>query len=726
MHKKRKEKPRKTYQTHPQNRDQGTGVFSQLERSLLQRLYSSTEPLSLKKLMSLFPEKGSLNKALLFLEKKQIIQQLSNQKYRIKKGTFLLEGTLDSNPQGFGFIHDITPKPGILTPPKDPFISQSNMNGAQHGDTVLFYLSHISKNGKSDGIIITILKRGKSIIAGILSIDNNAGLVFPEDNRFPFSIRVDLPENLKVSHGDAVIVELKQSKTADILRQGTILEVLGNPDSTATQIRFVVEKYSLSKSFSEETIAELEHIDSATTNAENREDLRAIHHITIDGADARDFDDAIAVQKSKDGYRLHVSIADVSHYVEVGSALDRDAYERGTSVYFPGTVLPMLPEKLSNNLCSLIPNQERLAVTAILDFDKRGHLKRKSFCKATIESKHRFTYTEVHQLLQDPQDATEAQLTFLPMLHEAEELAIMLKKNRRKRGALGFTMPEAKISLDETGKVKDIHRLESNFARNIIEEFMLSANEAVAEFFTEKKIEALYRIHETPDEEKVKEFSTYAKSLGLNLQKSDGSSAWFANIIDMSKETNTEFVVNNILLRSMKQAKYSVNNVGHFGLAATDYTHFTSPIRRYPDLMVHRELCKHIYPTLKSTKNRSSRTSGDFLSGRERVAIKAERDINDRLKCIFMEDHIGEKFTAIISGVTDTAFYVELVQFPISATVPIEQLSEDIYLFDSRSHTLMGQNHGSFYRLGHSLEVEVRYIDRGRNKIIVKPITQEG
>ena len=722
MQKRRKRKGKKPFQPPHYKKELNKGLFSQLERDILQQIYIAKEPMGLKKLHTLAPESKLLLKALLFLEKKQLIQVLSNKKYRIKKGSSLLEGMLDANQQGFGFIHNIKDKPGTKIPSKDPFISPDNINGAQHGDTVLVNVTHIAKSGKSEGIIIATLKQGKTQIPGILSIDKNIGIVFPEDKRFPFSIEVKLPKDLKVAHGDAVIVDLKKSTTAEPVRQGTIVEVLGDPDSTVNQIRFVVEKLSLPTHFSPETLAELEQIDNNVAEGKYRKDLRSIPHVTIDGKDARDFDDAVAVHKTKKGYQLHVSIADVSHYVEVGSALDRDAYERGTSVYFPGTVIPMLPEKLSNNLCSLMPHKDRLAVTAILDFDEQGHLLHKSFCKSTIESKHRFTYSEVHQILQDPRDASTEQTPFIPMLQEAEQLAIMLKKNRRKRGAIGFTMPEAAIALDETGKVTSIHRIESNFARNIIEEFMLSANEAVAEFFTEQKIEALYRIHDTPDSEKVKEFSTYAKSLGLHLPESDGTSAWFAHVIDMSRDTDTEFVVSNILLRSMKQAKYSVENVGHFGLAATDYTHFTSPIRRYPDLMVHRELCKRVAQNAKGTKNRSSQTSGVYLSGRERIAIKAEREMNDRLKCIFMEDHIGKTFTAVISGVTDVAFFVELVDFPVSCSIPTNELQDDIYLYDKRSHTLMGQNHHTFYKLGNSIDIVIRHIDRGRNRIIATPV----
>lgn len=651
-----------------------------------------------------------------------LVQEISKKKYGLKKKHLFLPGTLDANPQGFGFIHNIENRPQGAVPLQDPYVAKHNRNGAQHGDYVLIHITRTAKNGRCEAIILSVLKRRSNCIAGILSIDPHSGkgLVFPEDRRFSFIVEV-IPTEESI-HGTAVLVDLEENTGSLQQRRGTIREVLGDPDSVAVQIRFVTEQLNLPQSFSSETQAELASIDLYTTEHHKREDLRHINHVTIDGKTAKDFDDAIAVEKLGKGFRLYVSIADVSQYVRVGSALDRDAYERGTSVYFPGTVIPMLPEKLSNNLCSLVPYQDRLTLTAVLDFTESGRLKTKRFCRSTITSKHRFTYTEVQNILDDNSLASDEEGRFLPMLKDAKELATILRSRRRMRGALGFNMPEATILLNDKGEISEITRLSSIFSRHIVEEFMLSANEAVAEFFTEKGSDMLYRIHEKPDIEKLDEFKRYAKSLGIELPKEETSPEWFATVIEQSIGTDREFVINTLLLRSMKQAKYSSDNVGHFGLAATDYTHFTSPIRRYPDLMVHRELCRLIGWPDELTKNRSATSSGDFLSGRERMAIKAERETNKRLQCIYMEQYIGETFDAVISGVNDTGFYVELIDFPIHGTAPIDELVSDIYLFDQRGHNLIAQNTGSFYRLGARQKIRIKRIDRGRNRIIVQPI----
>lgn len=717
-----KKKPSRSFQ--PRQRREQEQSISMVEQEIIKTLYkapSSQTPSSIFSSKSRFPYKER-QEGLKNLIREGVVQEISKKKYGLKKKHLFLQGTLDANPQGFGFIHNIENRPQSATPAQDPYVAKHNRNGAQHGDSVLIHITRVAKNGRCEAIILSVLKRRSNCIAGILSIDPHSGkgLVFPEDRRFSFIIEV-IPTEESV-HGTAVLVDLEEGTGTLQQRRGKIREVLGDPDSVAVQIRFVTEQLSLPQQFSSETLAELNDIDLYTTQHEKREDLRAISHVTIDGKTAKDFDDAVAVEKRAQGFRLYVSIADVSQYVRVGSALDRDAYERGTSVYFPGTVIPMLPEKLSNNLCSLVPYQDRLTLTAVLDFTDSGRLKAKRFCRSTITSKHRFTYTEVQNILDNNSVANDEERTFLPMLEDAKELATILRARRRKRGALGFNMPEATILLNDKGEISEITRLSSIFSRHIVEEFMLSANEAVAEFFTEKGSDMLYRIHEKPDEEKVEEFRRYAKSLGIELPQEETSPEWFANVIEESIGSDREFVINTLLLRSMKQAKYSSDNVGHFGLAATDYTHFTSPIRRYPDLMVHRELCRLIGWPDELTKNRSAPSSGDFLSGRERMAIKAERETNKRLQCIYMEQHIGETFEAIISGVNDTGFYVELVDFPVHGTAPVDELVNDIYLFDQRGHNLIAQNTGSFYRLGARQKVRIKRIDRGRNRIIVQPI----
>ncbi|MGL1931643.1 MAG: ribonuclease R [Desulfotalea sp.] len=709
---KKKKNSRNKFNSPSLGRRQNRHPISKNGGELIYQLFQAKSALHTKDL------KHSGKNVLVELSEQQLLTKDSSKRHALKdKKTFYI-GTLDSHPKGFGFIHDIRAKHDQNTPSQDPYVSIHQINNALHGDKVLIQVTHTAKNGRCEARIIHIVSEGKSSIAGIVSLDkkSNKSLVFPEDKRLSFVIETPYPK-VKIEHGDAVIVELFRSSSPEDIRKGKITEILGNPDSVANQIRFVVEKFDLPRDFSKKSLAELEYLEESDSD---REDLRHICHVTIDGSTAKDFDDAIFVEQKDEIFRLYVSIADVSHYVKVGSSIDQEAYERGTSVYFPGHVIPMLPEKLSNNLCSLVPDKDRLSLTAILDFDKNGILKKKRFCRSTIINKNRFTYERVQELIDSPDMAEGKEISLLPMLKSAEELAKTLRAYRKNRGALGFTMPEAVVQLNDQNEIDDIGRMTPLFSRHLIEEFMLSANEAVAEYFTEKKIESLYRIHEKPNEEKLKEFQTYAHNLGMNLPPVEANPAWFSHVIEMAKGNDKEYVINSLLLRSMKQARYTSDNVGHFGLAAENYTHFTSPIRRYPDLMVHRQLCNAIAKD-KIDKNRSAKKCGEFLSKRERTAMQAERDLNARLQCIFMEQFVGHSFEGIISSVSDIGFYIEFKKFPIGAYTPVEVLPKDIYLYDYRGHNLIAQNSNKFYSLGDNIVVEIIRIDRARNKIIVRP-----
>jgi ribonuclease R len=438
--------------------------------------------------------------------------------------------------------------------------------------------------------------------------------------------------------------------------------------------------------------------------------------VTIDGESAKDFDDAICVVKNRKGFRLFVSIADVSHFVKPGSAIDREAYSRGTSVYFPGRVIPMLPEKLSNNLCSLVPDEDRFTVSAILDFDRSGSLLTKRFCRSIIRSRQRFTYTTVQKILIDKDPAIRKEhKSFLTELKWAEELATVLQKKRKQRGSIDFNLSEPEFTLTESGKIASIKKAERTFAHQIIEEFMLAANEAVAELFSFHTTPAIFRVHEPPELIKAEEFFDFAKTLGLPLSSFENLPAWFAEVLEKCKDTKYEYILNNLLLRSMKQAQYSAKNIGHFGLAASDYTHFTSPIRRYPDLIVHRELLRLLSDRSKQKRSpgqlSSLKESGEFLSARERTAVMAERDMNDRLKVGYMKDKIGDSFEAIISGVTENALYVEIMDLCISGSIPVEALGNDYFFFDKKNHRLFGELSTTTYQIGDFIRVMVVDVD---------------
>jgi ribonuclease R len=704
--------------------DKATGI---LEKNILSYLYELQGPATLNTLIKGIATSRSSKEDVVtitsMLLKQNLLSKSGKSSFILNKNSNLLEGILDKNPRGFGFATHLTSRISTPSFQKDPYISLSQMGSANHGDRLLIRIIKVRSDGHPEAEIIKILQRGTERLAGFFIADGPLPHVIPEDLRYSFSVHIPEEQYKKAHHGDVVVVKIFPSPDRTNAVQGTIIEVLGSPDNVDVQMRMVIEKFRLPHIFNENVIRETEGLSEELPDLGTRTDLRAIGHVTIDGETAKDFDDAIAVVKTRKGFRLYVSIADVSYFVKPGTALDKEAYERGTSVYFPGRVIPMLPEKLSNNLCSLVPGKDRLTFSAILDFDRDGKRIQKSFCRSIICSRQRFTYTTVKRILIDKDTAIRKEhKDFLNPLKWAGELAGKLLERRMERGSIGFNIPEPEISLDDNGKICSMKRAERNFAHQIIEECMLAANEAVAETFTQQRKAALYRIHEKPDPEKVQEFREFSKTLGLELPRSADTPDWFGRVLDLVKDTPKEYVVNNLLLRTMQQARYSPENVGHFGLAANDYTHFTSPIRRFPDLLVHRALDSLVTrPMDKKTsppeKQASLKDVGQFLSTRERVAISAEREMNDRLKLHFMENRIGETFDAVISGVNNFAFFVELLDVFVSGSVAVAQLTDDYYLFDMKHHRLIGETTANIYQIGQQLRVTVHSVDKSRNRI---------
>ncbi|NOX24609.1 MAG: ribonuclease R [Deltaproteobacteria bacterium] len=639
--------------------------------------------------------------------------------YTVKNMADYHIGTLSVNPRGFAFATIEIP-PG-QPPVDDIFVGARSLKSARHGDRVLLKL--ITRGGKRpEGHIIKIMARGISQMVGIFTAGKPFALVQPEDSRFAFSVQVPASASLGAKSGEAVVVKLdRQSESSGIeagYPKGQIIEVLGDPDSLKVQTEMVIRKFELSHIFDPAVERQLDGISHDIKVDEGRLDLRDTLHITIDGETARDFDDAVSVQKIDSGFRLYVSIADVSHYVQVGTPLDNEAYRRGTSVYFPTRVLPMLPEALSNDLCSLVPNQARYTFTAIIEFDENGRLLHKKFAKSVIKSRHRMTYDLVAQIITDQDAGVMAQYPdLLAPLKWMEKLARLLLRQRQKRGSIGFELPEVYIEVGDDDQVLGIRRRQRNFAHQIIEEFMLAANEAVAQTISEQKLkDGLYRIHETPDPLKVGDFSTFAQSMGLVLPEDSGTPAWFGKILAMVKGSPKEYIINNLLLRTMKQARYSPHNVGHFGLAASHYTHFTSPIRRYPDLMVHRALAAFL--TRKSGKAPAPpEEAGEYLSLRERVAVDAEREMIDRMKVRYMADKVGEEFDALISGVSSFGLFVELLESFISGGVAIQDLADDYYELDEKNHRLIGQRRNKVYQIGTEVRVRLESVDKARRRL---------
>ena len=637
----------------------------------------------------------------------------------------LVEGVVEVHPKGFGFaiIGDKTgahPPKGDKSLQQDPYIAPENLGSAHHGDRVIFRISS-RRRDRAEAKVIKVLQRAATILVGTYEAGRQTSLVVPEDERFLFNILIHRKDSCGARHGDAVVAEVTNFKTGKRNPDGRILEVLGNPEDIAVQGEIVIRKYKLPHIFSERALQEADSYPETMPAEKGRIDLRTIPHVTIDGETARDFDDAVAVEKTARGWRLYVSIADVSYYVKPNSALDREAYERGTSVYFPNRVVPMLPERLSNNLCSLVPNQPRPAFTAILEFDRNGKRIAKKFTRSVIVSRHRLTYTTVKKILVDSDANLSKRYSDIAQdLDDMAQLAQILEKTRMNRGSIGFSIPEAEILIDNAGQVSDVIRAERNMAHKLIEEFMLAANEAVAFTLSTGNIPTLFRIHETPDPLKVQDFTSFARTLGLHLPAAGtGSPKWFGKVLSLVAGTPKEYLVNNILLRTMQRARYSPENAGHFGLAAAYYTHFTSPIRRYPDLIVHRTLFNFLAQKKTGTISPAPdlQEAGDFLSDRERVAVDAEREITERLQVRFMAEKIGESFEGIISGVTSFGLFIELLDHFVSGAVAIAAIKGDYFQFDEKNYRLIGSHTNKIYQVGDLVHVRVESVDTRMRRI---------
>lgn len=703
-----------------------------LRNRILTVLFFSSDPISsndLAKKLGL-PRSGrqDVERLMMGLERDGLVRQTGKKGFLLQARSPLTEAIIDMSPSGHAFARLLSSRHGSTDEgrEKDAYVPPARLSTALPGDRVLAFVTPSRRPGKKEAEVLHILQRANLRVAGFFHKGGHCGVVHPDDSRFPFAIALVAPPPQPVEDGHAVLVSLLYDADNTHPR-GEIVEVLGDPGQVTVQVRLIIEKFRLPHRFSDEAEQQA-RFPPPDPAAGSRKDLRQTLHVTIDGTDAKDFDDAIAVVALPDGYRLMVSIADVSAHVVVGSALDLEAYERGTSVYLPSTVVPMLPENLSNNLCSLVPDADRLAVTVTIDFDRHGKRLRTSFARTIIRSKHRFTYDTVEQIVTArDQSVRERHATFVALLDRAAELARILHAARRSRGAIGFTLPEAVVLFDDDGQVTAVKRSVRLFAHQIIEEFMLAANEAVAETFVSTGADLLFRIHEPPEPEKIGDFQTFARTLGLDLPDNPATPTWYNRLIEQVEGTPYEYIINNLLLRTMQQARYRAEHSGHFGLASDQYTHFTSPIRRYPDLIVHRQLCRLIRagkPAAGTTAppERSSPTGqlpedARHLSDRERIAVAAEREMVDRLACRFMSRHLGETFSAVISGVSETAFFVELLDFAVSGIVALSALTDDYYLLDQKRHRLVGDISGQTLQIGDLIQVVLAAIDFDQNKL---------
>ncbi len=521
--------------------------------------------------------------------------------------------------------------------------------------------------------------------------------------------------------GHKVVVEITDYGEDRRNPEGKVIEILGHINDPGVDILSVIRRYELAVEFPEEVYAEIEHLGTEVAKADKkgREDLRDLLTITIDGADAKDLDDAVSLKRLGNGnFELGVHIADVSHYVRENTALDKEAYARGTSVYLVDRVIPMLPHKLSNGICSLNPHVDRLALSCLMEVNGRGEVVSHRILESIINSDYRMTYTAVREILEDGTPALlEQYAEILPMLEDMEELRQILGEKRRKRGSVNFDLPESKIILDENGKPIDIKPYEKSIATNMIEEFMLVCNETIAENSFWQEMPFMYRSHQEPDEDKLEKMEQFLRGFGYYLRKKDGEihPRELQKVLQKAEETDEERIITRMVLRSMMQARYTAENGGHFGLAAKYYCHFTSPIRRYPDLEIHRMIKKMLHGELDEKASAYYRRKmpdwAKHCSKQERVAEDAERDTDALKKVEFMEDKVGQIYEGIISGVTNWGIYVELPN-TIEGMVALSQMDDDYYEFDEKKMLVFGKRTKKSYRLGDKVVVSVAKVDR--------------
>ena len=625
-------------------------------------------------------------------------------------------GTFIGHARGFGFV---TPDAGG----EDIFIPASETMGAMQKDRVLYKVLHKAEKGKkADGVIVRILERGQQRIVGTFEAGSKGyGFVVADDKKIAKDIFISRENTKGAVTGHKVVVEITDYGEDRRNPEGKVIEILGHINDPGVDILSVIRRYELAVEFPEEVYAEIEHLGTEVAEADKkgREDLRDLLTITIDGADAKDLDDAVSLKRLGNGnFELGVHIADVSHYVRENTALDKEAYARGTSVYLVDRVIPMLPHKLSNGICSLNPHVDRLALSCLMEVNGRGEVVSHRILESVINSDYRMTYTAVREILEDGTPALlEQYAEILPMLEDMEELRQILGEKRRKRGSVNFDLPESKIILDENGKPIDIKPYEKSIATNMIEEFMLVCNETIAENSFWQEMPFMYRSHQEPDEDKLEKMEQFLRGFGYYLRKKDGEihPRELQKVLQKAEETDEERIITRMVLRSMMQARYTAENGGHFGLSAKYYCHFTSPIRRYPDLEIHRMIKKMLHGELDEKASAYYRRKmpdwAKHCSKQERVAEDAERDTDALKKVEFMEDKVGQIYEGIISGVTNWGIYVELPN-TIEGMVALSQMDDDYYEFDEKKMLVFGKRTKKSYRLGDKVVVSVAKVDR--------------
>lgn len=629
----------------------------------------------------------------------------------------LIRGRVIGHPDGFGFL---VPDQGG----DDLFLSPREMRNLLHGDRAIVGVTGVDKRGRRLGQVIDVLERANQRVVGRYFHEHGIGVVSPDNRRINQDILIPPEQRGGARHGQFVVAEITAQPDKHRQPMGRIERVLGDHLAPGMAVEIAVHAFGLPHEWPAVVEREAKAVPDRVRkpDIDGRTDLRDKAFVTIDGEDARDYDDAVYCERDGDGWTLWVAIADVSHYVQPDTALDREAKLRGNSVYFPGQVIPMLPEALSNEICSLKPEVDRLCMACKLTLNADGEVKRSRFYTAVMHSAARLTYTEVGRVFDGQHGVLSgAKARLVPKLQELYTLYKLMHKRRRHIGLLEFGSTETKLVFDEEGKIADVQLVERNDAHRLIEEFMLAANVATGEFIAKRKIPCLYRIHETPAEEKLEDLRSMLGEMGLHLGGGEKPRTQdYAKLLEQIQGRDDAHLIETVLLRSLPLAVYSPDNVGHFGLNFPVYAHFTSPIRRYPDLLVHRAI-RHILAGGKQHDflygYDDMQSLGEHCSMTERRADEATRDAVTRYKCEFMRDRIGEEFDGIVTGVTSFGLFVELKSVYVDGLVHVTALRNDYYHFDPIGHRLRGERTGKVYRLADKIRVKVARVDMDDRKI---------
>lgn len=702
------------------------------------------------------------------LDKGELIETKRDQYVAAGASREFATGTLRVHRDGYGFVVSEKPVPGVQG---DIFVGHEEAAKAMHGDRVMVRLGHIDRDGRVSGEIQRVMRRAHATVVGEFLVKRGGNFVKPHDERLQQWILIpdgmEIPpvtlsedrvgvkpvevKNAEELDGQIVNVEILEFPEGGEGAVGRVVEVLGHPDDFGVDVEVIIRKHHLPHRFPPEVIAQAKAIPSSIPADEiaRRRDFRAFDIVTIDGETARDFDDAVWVDRLPNGHwQLQVHIADVSHYVLPGSPIDVEAAMRGTSVYFPDRAVPMLPLELSTDICSLRPNEDRLVLSALIEFDARGEVLTQEFCSGVIHSRERMTYTNVHALLEgDDAALRERYATLLPRFVLMKELALVLNKKRVQRGSIDFDLPEPLIEFDEFGEMTGVTRSPRNIAHRLIEEFMLAANEAVASHLTAQSVPLPYRIHEVPDAKKVAEFEEIASRFGLSLTKGgvpmkrfpmtqktrDGrklrrdthladsnfqiGSRAYQQLVAKIEGQPEERILSYLMLRSLKQARYSPYNVGHFALAAPMYAHFTSPIRRYPDLVLHRALRAHLDEKRAAYSVGELEAITDDSSFTERRAAEAERELVEWKKAKFMTEHVGDEFAGLITSTQRFGFFVELETLFVEGLVSLETMRGDRWLYQENTRKIVGERTRRTFSIGDKVRVRLDRVDAAEGRL---------